>query len=107
MANDLMMKPDFQGWNGDNGADECPVQDNGTQGKNFSVGGVTSVSTVDYPLPQDVNSPDGKDYGQGGGSDEISDYGLNESAEVGYNDSIANYGFGGSAGGHTNKNTKD
>ena len=101
-------EPDFHPWDGDNGAGDASPQDNGTHNASFSVGGVPTVSTVDYPLPQDVNSPKGKDYANGGQDmAEISDQGLNETVEVGYNGSIANYGFSDSGGGHTNKNTKD
>lgn len=99
-SRDASMKPDFEPWNGDNGASERPVQDNGTHGATFSVGGVASVSHVDYPLPKDVNSPHPTDPDgqmQGGVA----------SGEVGYNGSIANYGFGGSEGGHSNDNTQD
>lgn len=104
------MKPDFEPWNGDNGAGDAPPHDNGTHGATFSVGGVSSVSRVDYPLPKDPNAglydaattPSDPES-----PDEIADLGLNERKEVGYNGSIANYGFGGSEGGHSNDNTGD
>lgn len=105
-----MQKPDFEPWNGNNGAGDRPPQDNGTNNAHFSVGGVSSVSRVDYPLPKDVNAglyDAASTPADPESPDEIADFGINERKEVGYNGSIADYGFGGSAGGHTNKNTKD
>lgn len=104
------MEQDFKGWNGDNGAGDRPPLDNGTHNASFSVGGVATVSKVDYPLPKDVNAGlyDAADTPTNPeAADEISDYGINERKEVGYNGSIANYGFDTTAGGSTNKNTKD
>jgi len=109
--------------NGGNGASDAPIQDNGTKNAHFSAGGMPSVTKVDYPLPRDVNSPEGKDYSQNNGA-EISDFGLNEGTEVGFNggvhayglvsgeakqgaidDSIAGQGFG--SGGPGTSDTKD
>lgn len=103
-------EPDFHPWDGDNGAADRPPLDNGTHNASFSCGGVATVGKVDYPLPKDVNAGlyDASTTGRDPESpDEISDFGINEHKEIGYNGSIAEYGFGGSAGGHTNKNTKD
>lgn len=101
---------DYHPWDGDNGASDAPLNDNGTHNASFSVGGVATVGKVDYPLPKDVNAglydaattPSNPEA-----ADEISDFGINERIEVGYNGSIANYGFDTPGGGHTNKNTKD
>lgn len=78
--------------NGGNGAGDATIQDNGTKNASFSAGGMPSVTKVDYPLPQDVNSPEGKDYSDNGGA-EVSDQGLNESVEVGFNGGIHAYGL--------------
>ncbi len=77
--------------NGGNGAGEAPVQDNGTKNASFSAGGMPSVSKVDYPLPPDPNSPAGKAYSGDGA--EISDFGLKETVEVGFNGGVHAYGL--------------
>lgn len=79
--------------NGSNGAGDAPIQDNGTKNASFSVGGMPSVTKVDYPLPPDPNSPSGKDYVQGQNGEEISDFGLNETVEVGFNGGVHAYGL--------------
>lgn len=75
--------------------DDRPVPDNGTRDADFSCGGMRTCPTVSYPLPQDPNSPEGKDYSDNNGA-EISDFGLNERTEVGFNGGIHAYGLVGS-----------
>lgn len=70
--------------------DDRPIQDNGTHAT-FSVGGMPSVSKVDYPLPRDPNAPPG--YSEDSNQAEVNDYGLNESKEVGFNGGIHSYGL--------------
>lgn len=111
--------------NGDNGASDRPVPDNGTKNAHFSVGGMPSVTKVDYPLPPDPHDPNGA-Y-DGGNRDHLQNYGLKdgignsfdggfheiglasgETKQSGMDDSISGQGFGGaSAGGGVDKNTKD
>ena len=97
---------------GGSAGDERPIQDNGTQGKTFSVGvgGQPSETKVDYPLPKDPHAPPGPDAGDRN-DDEISDYGLNESVEVGHKGNFqSDYGISGppAGGGITkaNRNTR-
>lgn len=86
------------------GNDHREIQDNGTGGATYNVQGQSIP--VNYPLPNDPNSPKGKDYGDGvGDSDlEISDFGLNETVEVGHKGGVQDFGFVGSAGGGIKKN---
>lgn len=80
--------------NGSNGASDRPVPDNGTKDANFSCGGMPTCTKVDYPLPTDPHSPEGKDYhAQGQNGEEISDFGLNEKVEVGFNGGVHAYGL--------------
>lgn len=85
-------RPDLAGDKDRSAGDDRPIQDNGTKNANFSVGGVTHVSKVDYPLPPDPHAPPGP----ADSSDaEIQDFGLNESVEVGLKSNQLEYGIGG------------
>lgn len=66
------------------GGDHREIQDNGTGGRTRNVAG-DNTFRGDYPLPPDPHSPSGKDYAQDprGAGFEISDFGLNETTEVG------------------------
>ena len=90
-------------WAGD---DDRPIQDNGTQGKtSYQMGDPSGNSFPGSGQPADYRLTPGETTE--GEIDEISDYGLNEGAEVGYNQSIANYGIEGPpAGGGDKRNTK-
>lgn len=90
-------------WSGD---DERPSQDNGTQGKtSYQMGDPSGNSFPDSGKPVDSRLTPGE-----AASDsmlETDDYGVNESVEVGHNQSIANYGIEGpQAGGGNSRNTK-
>lgn len=102
-SDDLDAHGDQEGSAESRGGDHRPSQDNGTNGATFNVQG--QAVSVNYPLPQDVNSPDGKDYSQNDGA-EVSDLGLNERVEVGHKGGVQDYGFGGDAGGGLDRNTK-
>ncbi len=71
----------------------------------FSVGGMPSVSKVNYPLPPDPHSPDYRDV-EGA---QVADIGLNESVEVGHDGGVNCYGIdhSGLAGGGIKRNQKD
>ena len=69
----------------------------------FSVGGMPSVSRVDYPLPKDPHAPPG--YDPDGNQAETNDYGINERVEVGHDGPAQDYGLSGpSAGGGDRSN---
>ena len=87
-------RPDLAGDKDRSAGDDRPIQDNGTKNASFSVGGVTHVSKVDYPLPPDPHAPPGPDAGSRG-DDEISDFGLNEAVEVAQQGNQLQYGIGG------------
>ena len=61
-----------------------------------SCGGVAHPTAVNYPLPPDVNAPNA-DKHEG---DEISDFGINESVEVGCGCSVQQYGLVSGEGSH-------
>ena len=88
-------------WAGD---DERPICDNGTMGKtSYQLGQPSGNSFPSIPDPYQ-SAPDADSSGSG---EEISDFGLNETVEVGHNQSIANYGVEGpAAGGGLSRNTK-
>ena len=73
----------------------------------FSVGGMPSESKVSYPLPPDPHAAPGYPEPASDEAANMADIGLNESVEVGCDCTIADYGFGGSAGGGNKRNTKD
>lgn len=52
--------------------------------------GGTLPKKVDYPLPPDVNAPSAIN---GGSGDEISDFGVNETVEVGHKGGVSSYGL--------------
>lgn len=84
------------------GGDHRPVQDNTSA--TYNVQG--QANKVDYPLPPDPNAPPGPDASDQS-DDEVSDYGLNEGVEVSHDTSVADFGFGGSAGGGGRKTTQE
>lgn len=96
IQNQTADSPSAAPWAGD---DERPIQDNGTQGHNTYTMGQPSGNA--FPPIPDPHADAGE-----ANSTELSDYGLDETVEVGQNDSIANYGLTGPAagGGTTNKN---
>lgn len=59
----------------------------------FSVGGMPSVSKVDYPLPPDPHAPHGNDSDND--MNTALTYGVDESKEVSHNGGVANYGLKG------------
>jgi len=89
-------------WSGD---DERPSQDNGTQGKtSYQMGDPSGNSFPASGMPADYRLTPGEAAEDS--AMEVDDYGLNEAADVGNNQSIANYGIDGPpAGGGLKRNT--